>query len=94
MRARPVREQSALRYGPADDPRLCGTMEGEEALMTAILEVDAELSRDRVSHLASLVRSLTYGEMIELAERLWEAKGEEEITEGTLPEVLWRWATE
>jgi hypothetical protein len=49
---------------------------------------------NHINKIAELIRSLTYGEMIELASGLREAAGETEITAGTLPIILHRWACE
>ena len=49
---------------------------------------------DPVDQIAQLTRSLTYGEMIELAAELWKAAGDTEITAKTLPALLHRWANE
>lgn len=49
---------------------------------------------DPVDQIAQLTRSLTYGEMIELAAELWKATGDTEITAKTLPAILHRWASE
>src|SRR5215468_4131672 len=43
---------------------------------------------DRVDKIAELIRSLTYGEMIELASGLREAAGGTETMAGTLPIIL------
>ena len=48
----------------------------------------------QIDKIAELIHSLTYGEMIELASGLREAAGETEITAGTLPIILHRWACE
>ncbi len=48
----------------------------------------------QIDKIAELIRSLTYGEMIEFATALQEAAGGAEITAGTLPIVLHRWACE
>jgi hypothetical protein len=48
----------------------------------------------QIDKIAELIRSLTYGEMIEFASALREAAGGAEITAGTLPIVLHRWACE
>ena len=52
-----------------------------------------ELERNRLDEIASLVRSLTYGEMIELTEAIWKIKPEGDLTEASLPGTLHRWAT-
>jgi hypothetical protein len=43
---------------------------------------------------AELIRSLTYGEMIEFASALQQASGGAEITAGTLAIILHGWACE
>jgi hypothetical protein len=49
---------------------------------------------NHIEKIAELIRSLTYGEMIEFALALQEAAGGAEITAGSLPIVLNRWAGE
>ena len=51
------------------------------------------LAIDPLDDIGSLVRSLTYGQMIDLAAALWSAKGDREITADTLPAILHSWAT-
>src|SRR5215467_896056 len=63
-----------------------------------MIELASELRKTagetvQIDKIAELIRSLTYGEMIELASALQEAAaGETEITAGTLPIILHRWA--
>lgn len=53
-----------------------------------------EANRNRLAEIASLVNSLTYGEMIELAEGFWKQKPEEkEIIQEMLPGMLHKWST-
>jgi hypothetical protein len=64
-----------------------------------MIEVPSELRKAageavQIDKIAELIRALTYGEMIELASRLREASGGAEITRGTLPIILHRWACE
>jgi hypothetical protein len=64
-----------------------------------MIELVSELQKTagetiEIDKIAELIRSLTYGEMIELASGLQEAAGGAEITAGTLPMVLHRWACE
>jgi len=54
----------------------------------------ASIERKPLDEIAALMRALTYGEMIELAEGFWKAKPEDkDLNEGTLPGTLHRWAT-
>jgi hypothetical protein len=64
-----------------------------------MIELASELRKTagetvQIDKIAELIRSLTYGEMIKLASELREAVGETEITAGTLPIILHRWACE
>ena len=57
-------------------------------------KLEAELGRKRLDEIADVVRALTYGEMIELAESMWNVKPDDsELTERNLPSVLYRWST-
>jgi hypothetical protein len=47
-----------------------------------------------LDEIADITRSLTYGEMIDLADELWTAAGGAEMTPKTLPAILHRWASE
>jgi hypothetical protein len=51
------------------------------------------LSRNRIDEFAEMVRSLTYGELIEFAGDLWSLRGKEKLNGETLPKVLHAWAT-
>lgn len=53
-----------------------------------------ELARNRLNEIATLVRSLTYGEMIELAQAIWKIRPEgEEVDQRNLPVMLHLWST-
>ena len=53
-----------------------------------------ELGRDRLNEIATLMRSLTYGEMIELAQAIWKIRPEgEEVDQHNLPMMLHLWST-
>jgi hypothetical protein len=57
-------------------------------------KLEAELGRKRLDEIADVVRLLTYGEMMELAESMWSVRpGDSELTEDNLPAVLYRWST-
>jgi hypothetical protein len=48
---------------------------------------------NRLDQIATLIRSLTYGEMMNLAAALWKMRPEgKEVTEQELPEILHRWS--
>jgi hypothetical protein len=47
----------------------------------------------RLDEIAEALRTLTYGEMLELAESMWKVNSQgSEITESDLPNVLHRWS--
>jgi hypothetical protein len=57
-------------------------------------KLEADLGRKRLDEIADVVRLLTYGEMMELAESMWNVRpGDSELTEHNLPAVLYRWST-
>ena len=52
------------------------------------------LGRNRLNEIATLMRSLTYGEMIELAQAIWNIRPEgEEVDQHNLPMMLHLWST-
>jgi hypothetical protein len=52
------------------------------------------LGHSRLDEIAKAIRTLTYGEMLELAESMWKVNSHgSEITEYNLPGVLHRWST-
>ena len=61
-------------------------------------KLEEQLARGRLDEIAALIRALTYGEMIELAEGLCNVmcnvNGQgSEISKGNLPGLLHRWST-
>jgi hypothetical protein len=47
----------------------------------------------RLGEIAEALRTLTYGQMIELAESMWKVNPQaSEITESDLPNVIYRWS--
>ncbi|SRR5579871_3647572 len=66
----------------------------EPAPVVDLGRLEAELGRKRLDEIADVVRTLTYGEMLELAESMWSVRaGEAELTEHNLPALLYRWST-
>jgi hypothetical protein len=56
--------------------------------------LEEELGRKRLDEIADVVRLLTYGEMMELAETMWNVRPDgSELTEHNLPSVLYKWST-
>jgi hypothetical protein len=53
-----------------------------------------QLGRNRLNEIATLMRGLTYGEMIELAQAIWKIRPEgEEVDQHSLPMILHLWST-
>ena len=53
-----------------------------------------ELSRNRLNEIATLMRALTFGEMIELAQAIWKIRPQgEEVDQFSLPMMLHLWST-
>jgi hypothetical protein len=58
-------------------------------------EFEAQLQRRPIDQIAALLRWLTYGEMIELADELWSFQPQgPEISKDNLPGWLHRWSTD
>jgi hypothetical protein len=57
-------------------------------------KLEEQLARRPLDEIAALVRGLTYGEMIGLAEELWNAQTQgSDISKENLPGCLHRWST-
>jgi hypothetical protein len=56
-------------------------------------KLQEQLDRAPLDEIAMLVRALTYGEMIELAEAMWKVQPEgSAVTQENLPALLHRWS--
>jgi hypothetical protein len=55
-------------------------------------KLENELNRDRLKEIATLVRSLTYGEMMELTQAIWNVRPEGMIDQQSLPMRLHLWS--
>lgn len=57
-------------------------------------DLEEQIARRPIDEIAGLIRRLTYGEMMELAEKLWKAQIQgSEISKDSLPGLLHRWST-
>jgi hypothetical protein len=70
---------------------------GAEMLSTEatvnLRQLEERLARKPLDEIATLIQGLTYGEMIELAETMWNARPEgSAITQDSLPALLHRWS--
>jgi hypothetical protein len=89
--------QSDVYYGDelTDQNYLEASMEiSGEILGRVSLPKPHEFGRDRLNEIATLVRTLTYGEMMELAHAIWKIRPEgAEIDQYNLPMMLHLWST-
>ena len=77
---------AANEYLPADDSLL--------PMNAAIVHLEDEPDRSPLDEIADALRTLTYGEMMELAASMWNVKPDgSSLTEHNLPAVLYRWST-
>ena len=57
-------------------------------------KLEHQLSRNPLDEIATMVRALTYGEMMELAQAIWKIRPEGEgVDQNSLPMLLHRWST-
>jgi hypothetical protein len=57
-------------------------------------KLEHELSRNPLNEIATMMRALTYGEMMELAQGIWKIRPEGEgVNQDSLPMMLHRWST-
>jgi len=57
-------------------------------------KLEKELGRRPLDEIAEALRTLTYGEMMELAASMWKVNPDgSSLTEHNLPAVLYRWST-
>jgi hypothetical protein len=91
-RPKPVR---AVGSGPADGDGYyadepAGVLDGAAINLHKLAD---ELNRNRLSEIATLVRTLTYGEMMELAQAIWNIRPEGTVDQQSLPMMLHLWST-
>lgn len=56
-------------------------------------KLEHELSRNPLNEIATMMRALTYGEMMELAQAIWKIRPEGEgVSQDSLPMLLHRWS--
>jgi hypothetical protein len=79
-----------------DDPRNQDYSETSMEIsgQVSLHKLEDELSRNRLNEIATLMRTLTYGEMMELAHAIWKIRPEgEEVDQYSLPMMLHLWST-
>jgi hypothetical protein len=71
-----------------------GTLDEPRELANQIMRtLELELTRKPLNEIATIVRGLTYGEMLKLAEEIWSHRSEgETLDHDTLPTLLYRWS--
>jgi hypothetical protein len=91
------KQMRAVGPGGAESDGFYEELDGQAFLDgSAIMHrLEDELSRNRLNEIAALVRSLTYGEMMELAQAIWKIRpqGAAAIDQSTLPMMLHQWST-
>jgi hypothetical protein len=83
-----------LRPDPRPDPKTAPD-ENEDSMVSPInlRKFQEQLNRNRLDEIAALVLALTYGEMIEMANAIWETQPDGAvITQDNLPARLHRWS--
>lgn len=76
-----------------DEPRLVGRGFADENESHAAVQAELE-SPGKLEEIATLVRSLTYGEMVEYATAVWKLQpADTAITVDNLPALFHRWST-
>jgi hypothetical protein len=58
-----------------------------------LTKFEDDLQRSRLDEIATLVRALTYGEMMELAHAIWTIRPEGVVDQQSLPMMLHLWST-
>jgi hypothetical protein len=56
-------------------------------------KLEDDLIRNRLDEIATLMRALTYGEMMELAQAIWKIRPDGTVDEQSLPMMLHLWST-
>ncbi len=93
---RALRLATAAPVAPPEPFAPAGDLDSQEPVPPAVdlRKLEAELGRRRLDEIADVVRTLTYGEMMELATSVWNVRPDgSELTESNLPAVLYRWST-
>jgi hypothetical protein len=95
MRARTSSDEDGERY-QADEFHEQNGSEASTGVagQVNLSELEHELNRNPLNEIATMVRALTYGEMIELAQAIWKIRPEGEgVNQDSLPMLLHRWST-
>jgi hypothetical protein len=92
--AEPIAPPEPAVYSPERFHDAAASEESAPPPLVDLRKLEAELGRRRLDEIADVVRTLTYGEMMELAETMWSVRPDDSaLTERNLPAVLYRWST-
>ena len=70
-----------------------GAREDDMVAIGNLQDIMEQPGRRRLDSIAALVTTLTYGEMIEMAEAIWTMQSDgAALTQETLPALLHRWS--
>lgn len=95
---RPANDTDTLQDRPEPPPApfvsagLAARTVVEDTAAKRLAAFEKELNRNRLNDIAALARSLTYGEMIELADAVFGCAPQDGITRENLSAVIHRWA--
>lgn len=78
---------------PSECTRVGSCLDAPKRHVANLAKLEADLNRNPLDEIASALRALTYGEMMELAEAIWKTKPESDITQDALPMMLHKWST-
>ena len=72
----------------------CSEASTEMSRQVNLRKLEHELNRNPLNEIATMMRALTYGEMMELAQAIWKIRPEGEgVNQDSLPMMLHRWST-
>lgn len=80
------------RIAPSYDDIETPPVEAPNHHIANLAKLEADLNRNPLDEIATAIRALTYGEMMELAEAIWKTKPESDITQDALPMMLHKWS--
>jgi len=90
----PIENDNTWLSADGDLPAVDNVPRAIDAAGLGVTRHDPTGGQDRLDLIANVLRTLTYGEMLELAESMWKANPERSgLTESELPKVLHRWST-
>jgi hypothetical protein len=89
-RPKPLRGADVTEGGGFFGAEPDGLLDGAGINLT---KFEDDLNRSRLDEIATLMRALTYGEMMELAHAIWKIRPEGVVDQQSLPMMLHLWST-